>query len=434
MLFVYTNGMKPRLEHVAIGIITAIALTLLLAGSVSAQGHSGLKTLDDYLNYASDHSPAIQSAYYSWRAGQSAVGYAGALSDPVFTFGQFIQNVETRVGPQERRYGIRQSFPWFGILGAKKSAARFQADAAFQSYESRRLMTFYKIKKAYYEYYLLGRESELLKDNIELLSFWESVIRTKYEVGLANHPDLIKTQIERSLLENRLAELTDKFASSEQSIRSLLDLPDLITLPIPDTLTLIEASISTDSTVLFAASHNPDIAAAMALVDKSRELSDLANKSSFPDFAIMVDYIETGPALNPTMPESGKDPWSIGVSLSLPIWFGKNKAQRSEASARVNASKYSAREAQNTIRDNITRTVYEYNDAVRKISLYRDDIIPQTEQLLNVTFAAYQSGASDILSVIDAQRQMLDASLKYEQARVRQAAARAGLEMLTGEK
>ena len=42
--------------------------------------------------------------------------------------------VETRVGPQQRVFSLSQSFPWFGTLGLKESAAAARAEAAAQEY------------------------------------------------------------------------------------------------------------------------------------------------------------------------------------------------------------------------------------------------------------------------------------------------------------
>ncbi len=141
-------------------------------------------TLDDYLAYAALHSPSLKKAFYSWKAALEKTGYVGALPDPVFSFGYFIENVETRVGPQEQRFSLKQSFPWFGTLGTKKDIAQQQANAAYRKYQSEKLKLFYAVKSAYYDFYYLGRDIIITKDNFELLKFWETIARTKYQVGL----------------------------------------------------------------------------------------------------------------------------------------------------------------------------------------------------------------------------------------------------------
>jgi len=171
----------------------------------------------------------------------------------------------------------------------------------------------YRVKRVYYEYYLLGREVELTRENRELLRFWESVVRTRYKVGLQPHPDLIKAQVELALLDDRLAGLVDRMKPVAASLLSELHLPVDTELPAPGRL-----------------DTNP------------------------------------GP------------------------------------------------------------------DAGRQIGLYRDLLLPQTEQLINATFTAYQAGESDFLSLLETQRQFLSFQLALDQALVTAAVELAELQMLSG--
>ena len=60
---------------------------------------------------------------YTWKSDLEKTGYAGSLPDPIVVYGYLIEQVETRVGPQNQRVSLRQSFPWFGTLGDKKDIA-----------------------------------------------------------------------------------------------------------------------------------------------------------------------------------------------------------------------------------------------------------------------------------------------------------------------
>ena len=123
----------------------------------SASGLSG------YLAYAAVNSPSVRAAFYNWKAASDKTGYVGALPDPVFSFGYFIENVETRVGPQNQKISIKQAFPWFGTLGSRRDMAAHVADAEYQKFIARTLRTNYIVKKAFYEYYFLGRDIELTR-------------------------------------------------------------------------------------------------------------------------------------------------------------------------------------------------------------------------------------------------------------------------------
>lgn len=388
--------------------------------------------LDDYLAYAAHRSPALKAAFYQWQSLVEKSGYVGSLPDPMLSYGYFVQSVETRVGPQNHRLSLRQSFPWFGTLGAKEDATTEAAWSAYEKFESQKLRLFYQVKAAYYDYYYLGRHLAITKDNFELLTFWESVARAKYRVALTKQPDVIKAQVELGKLEDEIRSLEDELKPAAARLRAVLNLPDSIDIPLPTEIHVEEVSINGDSLLAVALNRNPDLRSAARLIEKEDAERRVAGKSSFPNFTIGVDYINTGPALNPSMEDSGKDAWVVTAGVSIPLWFGKNKARRQEAEAQYRKAQYEYSDARNHLEAFTEKVVYDYNDALRKTRLYRDGLVPKAEQALNSSYTAYEADETDFLNVLDAQRQLLDFQLMFEQARSDLALHRAQIEMITG--
>ncbi|MHC4153562.1 MAG: TolC family protein, partial [Planctomycetota bacterium] len=73
-------------------------------------------TLQDYLRLAALNNAGLKAAFEEWKAALEQVPQARSLPDPRFTYGYYIREVETRVGPQQNRLGIMQVFPWFGEI------------------------------------------------------------------------------------------------------------------------------------------------------------------------------------------------------------------------------------------------------------------------------------------------------------------------------
>lgn len=388
--------------------------------------------LDHYLEYAVRHSPKLESSYYRWVSELERSKYVGALPDPFLSYSRFMENVETRVGPQEHRFGLRQTYPWFGVLGARKETAFESSNAAFMRFREARLNLIYRVKSAYYELYYLGRLIQLTRENMELLTFWESVARVKYKVGLKQHPDVIKAQVELGILEDRLLSLERGLEPARANLRAALNVADATTIPVPTAIEVVETELQGDSIIRLAHSGNPGLASVKHIIEKERAGIKLAGKSSYPNFTFGVDYIITGDAIDPSMPESGKDPWSISIGLNLPIWFGKSKARKQEARARLHSAQESYDSEENQLTWMAEQKTFEHNDALRKLRLYRDGLIPKAEQSLNAFYTAYQAGEADFLSVLDAQRQLLEFQLQYERSLTDLASRKAELDMLTG--
>lgn len=389
-------------------------------------------SIDEYLRVAMERNPGLRSAYEQWIADLKRSDYAGALPDPVFSYGYFIENVETRVGPQQQRFALRQSFPWFGTLGAKEDIAFARSQASYQRFEAAIFELFYDVKAAYYDYYFLGRDLSITRENLELLKFWESVAQSKYRVGLKQHPDVIKAQVELGKLEDHLRTLQEKKAPTAARLRELLNLPDTVEIPIPRSISVVEMPFAEDSVIAAITKRNPNLRALEHIIASERAGERLAGKQAMPSFSIGFDYIQTGEALNPLLPDSGKDPWMVGVSVSLPIWFGKNSARKQEAQARRRLAEHNLQSLENRLRATTERLLFEYSDALRKTRLYRDGLVPKAEQSLNAIYTAYQAGETDFLNLLDAQRQLLDFQLTVAREQSRLATKRAQLEMLSG--
>jgi outer membrane protein TolC len=219
-----------------------------LAAAYEHSGHevtfdASTVDLTDYLVYAARQSPALKAAFYEWRSILERSGYAGALPDPWVSYTYFIENVETRVGPQNQVFRVRQSFPWFGTLGAKKDITFEAANAAFEKFQAEKLTLFYEVKSAYYEYYYLERSTAIARENLELLTFWESVARAKYRVALKQHPDVIKAQVELGKLEDQLRTLEDMVEPVEARLRAVANLPDSVQLTAPAEIVVDEAVV-----------------------------------------------------------------------------------------------------------------------------------------------------------------------------------------------
>jgi cobalt-zinc-cadmium efflux system outer membrane protein len=388
--------------------------------------------LQYYLRLAMKRSPRLRSSFYRWQASIEKSGYAGAFPDPMISFTHFVENVETRVGPQEERIGFRQAIPWFGTLGAKKDMAIEEANAAYRKLEAVRLQITYEVKAAYYDLYFLGQDLQITRDNMELLRFWESVAQSKYKVGLKQHPDVIKAQVELGKLEDQLKSLEEMTEPAAARLRALLNLPETTAVPVPKAAAVLEMEPTRESVIAAILDNNPDLQAIDHMIERADAGVRLAGKLSRPSFSLGVDYIFTGEAINPSLDDSGKDPWMVGVGLSLPIWFGKNRSRNAEAIARQREAEYDYNEKRNRLTAVADQVIFDYSDALRKARLYRDGLVPKAEQSLNASYASYQAGDTDFLNVLDAQRQLLDFQLNAERERVRLAKTAAKIEMLTG--
>jgi outer membrane protein TolC len=426
-----------------------ISACLLLGGCVPSQekdtlrGRAGIKgmpdvpelgkepALSDYLAYAALNNPGLEAAFNKWKASLEKASQAGYLPDPNFTYGNYIEQVETRVGPQEQSFAFMQKFPWFGKRALRKDIAAQAARAQKARYDAAKLKLFNRVKNAYYEYYFLGRAISITEENVKLVKYLEEVARTKYKTGSAPHSTVIQAQIELSKLEDRLEQLRDFRKPIVAGLNAALGRPSKTNLPWPKKIS--EAEISVDEKALIdAIGGSPELARLDAEIAKSESALKLAAKEKFPDLTLGLKYIATGGASMAGIGDSGKDPIIGMIAFNLPLWFGKYKAQEREARRNLDAAILSRADKENELTVSLETSLYRYRDANRKTILYRDDLIPKVKEGLEVIRQSLKTGTKDVSDLISAHRTVLGFTLIYEKMLTVSAQRLAEMEMLTG--
>jgi cobalt-zinc-cadmium efflux system outer membrane protein len=412
-----------------------IAILLLMTEWTAVFGQNEpntFVTLDDYLQYAEAHSAGIKNSFYQWQEALEQIPQAKALPDPRLSYSYFVEPVETRVGPQRQRIGINQTFPWFGKIDARTETAVKEASAAKQKYEAARLALFREVKAGFYEYAYLAGATEIARENLELSKHFEEVAQTKHLTSATGHPDVIRAQIETAKMENVLQGLEQLREPTMSRLRTALTLPAETNLPWPRREDFNVTELDYELLTNILRQRNPQLAALMEEQLAAKSKIDLAEKNFYPDISVGVDWTQTDPARMSGVEDSGKDAVMLTFSLNLPLWRDNYRGAVRQAQARKASIEQERINTENTILTQASQAYYGYKDSVRNVRLYRDTLIPKGTELLRVSEAAYRAGTIDFLSLIDAQRILLEYYLSYERALANNREKLAELEMLAG--
>jgi len=388
--------------------------------------------LSDYLVYAALNNPGLRAAFNRWKAALERQLQVKMLPDPRFNYGYFIEEVETRVGPQRNSYGLSQVFPWFGKLELRGDAAMDAARAAREHYEVAKLKLFYDVKEVYYEYYYLAKSLAVTNENVNLIKHLESVARSRYKAGAGTHPDVIRAQVELGKMEDRYLTLEDLREPIVAQLNAVLNRPVDANIPWPREIELEQISIPQDQLVGLLTKVNPEIKALEYDVARSRDNIELAKKDYYPDITLGFTLIDTGDAVFGSPPDSGTNPVIAGVSINLPIWREKYDAAVREAKSLYYAARREKVERTNSLTSELKMAIYRFTDAERKIDLYGNALLPKARESLKVTESQFRAASGTFTDLIDAQRIFLEFALAYERALADRGQSLAKLEMLVG--
>lgn len=388
-------------------------------------------SLTDYLARAERH-PALVRLDAEREAVAAGRGAVTALPDPELRVGLMLEPVETRVGPQRYSLGIRQSFPWFGTLGARGRTVDARTAEAAARLASHRLTIRRDVRVAWIELAWLERAVAVTAEHLRLVAGWEAVARTRYSTGEGAYEDLMRIQMELGVVEDRLRSLEARRPVLAANLNAAAGVSTDTPVDGPLALPVVETSADRADLIAGLRRTHPDLAAVDARSDRFAARADLAVKTGRPRLMVGLDYIATDPAAM-DVEDSGLDPIIARFGLTLPLWRGRVAAERDAAAAGARAASAERLDLEQRLIARLETALFDYEDAGRKIDLYGETLLPRARRAFESLLSAYGTGEAAYLDLIDIARTLLEYELARDRARADRGIAAAAVTALTGE-
>src|SRR5262245_19417579 len=320
---------------------------------------------------------------------------------------------------------IAQEFPYPGKRTLKGGVSRKEADSEGQMLRAREFGLVAQLKGAFNELRFVYEALDILRRNQAVLQRLAKVAETRYSVGRATQQDLIKSQVEVSILENRLVVMEQKKASFSAQIIALLNRPSGSKLGRPESLEKVPELPTQESLHERAMQGSPVLRSQQALIDGRQLGVEMARKEYYPDFDVMAGYYNMGRM---------KDMWEMRVQLNVPIYFWrKQRYGLEESTLRLVEAQRTYRSTEQMLAFRI-RDRFQVADASRKLmDLYSKRIVPQSQFALESSLASYETGAVDFLTVLSNFNTILEYEMSYHEQQSEYLKAVASLEELVAQ-
>lgn len=415
-------------------MMTKTHRNIFLIGSLALLGPYlfGQKELNQYLEIAAENNPGLQVKFNEYMAAMEKVPQVKSLPDPTVAFGYFIQPVETRVGPQEWRFNMAQSFPWFGLLGAKEDVATDLANAKFEEFENAKSNLFFEVKTAYYNYYYIEKAIDITKENIEILEIFKRLSVVKIEAGNASIVDELRVELELNDLENQLALFEDIRYALQVKFNNLLNREDHIPINVPETLWQEEIPTGQLSILEEIYASNHQLKGIDHRLNAFVNQETVAKKEGLPKFNIALNYTVVGE--NPTSMalDNGDDAFLFpSVGISIPIYRKKYRAMVEEAKYMQEMETFRREDTKNSLNTIYENTFKDFNDGDRRIALNKKQS-EIAKKVLDILITSYSTDAKDFEEVLRIERQLLKYQLAHQKALTDKNAAVAFIDYLLG--
>ena len=386
--------------------------------------------IDGLLAEAQGRNPAIAAAGARADAAASGVDAVRTWEDPMFTVGLSLPTARGFKSSEEGNliYGVEQKLPVFDRPKLAREAAA--ADAAKENLvvASEVAMLRRDLTLGLVELALADRTVELTEQDLGWLDATLAAVDHRYRVGKATQVEWLKIQTERAKTADRIKTLKLEREHRQVEVNRLLNRDLHAPWPVI-VLPPVQLPVAYDDNLLSAAaSAAPRLKILRQETAQAEAMVRITRQQRQPDIGIgLQGRSYTG--------DAGFREGMVTVNFTLP-WLNAKRYDSDYARdrAKVRASEHDTADYALTLREELHHLIIELDAARRQALLYRDELIPLTEQTLSSASAAWQNNLGLFQDVLDAHRMLVDHRLMVAQALATQARQIAELTLRVGAK
>lgn len=357
---------------------------------------------------ATNH-PALLAARARTNAAAANVKSIRTWEDPMARVGAMAADEMMRMEDGDFIYGLEQKLPLFGKPGAMRQMAR--AELAFvAATESLKFQTLRsELAKALFRAALADETIAVAEQDLAWLEVNTKVVEESYRAGRARLMDVLTLQNEQSRRLEQLKTDRDNRAQTLRVVNRFLN-RDLAS-PWPALqLPPLAAEVRFHPKLLdYALEQAPELKQMREEIRMAEASANVARKERWPEVTIGFE--------NKTYARDNdvrSTEYMLGFSIPLGNSSKYRAAVRREEEKR-RAAEFEAKNAEQAVREEVHGLIVKISAARREALLYRDQIIPRSEQALASAKAMFESGGA-LRDVLDARRMWLEGKLMYVRA------------------
>jgi outer membrane protein TolC len=354
---------------------------------------------------------------------------ASALPDPMV--GYMTQNVGSpftwSVGKEDMSMqGVvfTQEIPFPGKLSTMGRVAGKMAERENENTRETKYRLLANLRNAYYDYYLAYRSTEILNQTKDLMKNLQRIAETRYATGQGSQQDVIRAQLEVSMLLDKLAEEDRKKESLAALINSLAGRDPLAPLGRPVEPARTALTKSRDELASMAQAHSPLLTGKKRMVEQGEFEVSSRKKEYLPDMVVSGGWFFRG-----DLP----DVWQASVMFKVPLYFWNKSAGVREASAELSSARHDLDATKLMVLARIRDLYAMATTSEHHLHLYDTGIIPQARMALQSATANYQVGKTDFMALLDSESLLLKYQLMQQEETVNLHKTLAMIGEMTGE-
>jgi len=356
----------------------------------------------------------------------------GSLPDPKLKLG--IVNIATDTLDLEQEamtqqvIGLQQVFPPYGLLDSQREQINLMGAAKRHEAINQKQEVLRNVRQAWLNVYLQHHTGNIITKTGELFTQLVKITKSQYRSGRGNQQDVVRAQLERSLLKDRVIKIK---ALKESALAELGKWVGAAQFNRPLSLdTLVIPELADRNTLVSSLEKHPSLQASVADANAAKAEINVAKSRYHPSW--LVDFSVGRREADPAGDQRA-DLMSLIFVVDIPL-FTSNRQDKWVAASEKDYS--SARHSTAEQKKNLQRTLdAEYSNWLRlneRLQHYRETVLPQASQNAKAALNAYRSQATEFDTLMRARLMELDIQLQAIQLFVDRTQAQVNLLYLTG--
>lgn len=348
-------------------------------------------------------NPSLAQMTAAWQAASARYPQVRSLEDPMF--GTMLAPASFGSNAVETGYRVEvsQKIPFPGKLRLRGQGALAEADAAQSDVEDMRIQLIEAAKLAFYEYFLVQRAIAVNQEALRLLGEFKQSAEARYKTGLVPRQDVLQADVEIGRQQERAVTLERMRRVAVARINTLRSVaPDEPLAPPPQILKVrpgIPAAASLRSRAL---AQRPDLKALQGRITVEENALKLALREYYPDVEATAAYdtiMGNGP-MRDLAPQ-------VGLRMNIPVRLARRNGAVAEAHAKIAQKQAELTSRVNQVQFQVQEAYEQLVESRRILELYEQSILPAAQENVKAAQAAYITGKTPFLSLIEAQRSLV---------------------------
>jgi cobalt-zinc-cadmium efflux system outer membrane protein len=235
-----------------------------------------------------------------------------------------------------------------------------------------------------------------------------------FNVGAADRPDVLASEMEAALVRVELTEARNRLARGWQQLAAAVGRPDLPQQPLAGSVDTPLPELSRDETWRAALETSPELATVRASITRAERELTLARRQPVPDLRVRLGPHRDASQTDPVFDPDGWQ-WNIEAGLTIPLW-NRNRGGVTAAQARLSQMRAEAQALELQLRDRFAVEYEQYLSALRRAEVYRVEVLPRASEAYKLYLDKYRQMAAAYPQVLITQRALFEVTDKYLEA------------------